>query len=211
MIKMPNISLLSLESFFAYIDREYFTPHFGELEHLTMFTDSGFKMIVLAFYFALVLAAFFIFYNRTVLGAFPRAICEKECHSPENALSFSELGFSKKNIFVKLALLRGTVLRRIVRCVEEEEWAKDSTRVGGKSKFLDFLLPEKHYKINFENDRFYIPEDKRHIAQMKCEKKGNGILPFILTIIVGLIAVLLIFRFLPGFISWLDGQLIPKV
>ncbi len=207
MFRTITPSLLSLESFFVYIDREYFSPHFGELEHLTMFTDSGFKMIVLAFYFAFILAAFFIFYNRTVIGAFPRAICKNECHSPEAAMTFSQLGFSKKNIFVKLALLRGNVLRRIVHCVEEEEWAENSTRVGGKSKFLEFILPEKRYKINFENDRFYIPEDRKYTAQSKFEKKGNGILPLILTAIVGLVVVLLIFRFVPGFISWIDSQL----
>jgi hypothetical protein len=207
MIKIPSPSLLSLESFFVYIDREYFTPHFGKLEHLTMFTDSGFKMIILAFYLAFVLAAFFIFYNRTVIGAFPRALCKNECHSPETAQTFSQLGFSKKNIFVKLALLRGNVLRRTVHCVEEEEWTKESTRVGGKSKFLEFILPEKRYKINFENDRFYIPEDRRYTAQLKFEKKGNGVLPLILTAVVGIIVVLLIFRFVPGFISWIDSQL----
>ena len=211
MIRNITPSLLSLESFFVFIDREYFTPHFGKLEHLTMFTDSGFKMVVLAFYLAFVLAAFFIFYNRTVLGAFPRAICKNECHSPETARTFSQLGFSKKNIFVKIALRYGNVLRRTVFCVEEEEWAKNSTRVGGKSKFLEFILPEKRYKINFENDRFYIPEDKRHVAQIKFEKKGNGVLPLILTAVVGIVVVLLIFRFVPGFISWLDGQLFAEV
>ena len=211
MIKIVKPSLLSLESFFVYIDREYFSPHFGELKTLTMFTDAGFKMIVLAFYFAFVLAAVFIFYNRTVIGAFPRALCKNSCHSPESAMTFSQLGFSKKNIFVKLALLRGNVLRRTVHCIEEEEWEKNRTRVGGKSKFFEFILPEKRYRINFENDRFYIPEERRHLAQIKFEKNGNGIIPLILTAVVGLIVVLLIFRFVPGFISWLDGQLIAEV
>ncbi len=196
-------SLLSLESFFSYIDREFFTPQFGKFENISMTAD-GFKWIVLAFYFAFVLAALLAYYNRVLIGSLPRALAENGCFSAESAKSFSQLGY-KGNIFVKLSLLRGSTLRRAVRCVEGEIWESDAKNSARRTKFADFFLPERRYKINFETDRFYIPEKQKDACAMRFEKKGNGILPLVLTVIGGLVAVILIMKVSPMVFDLVDG------
>ena len=193
---------MSLESFFAYIDREFFTPNIGELEYLKI-SENGFKWTVLALYFAFLLAAILIFYNRVIIGSFPRALIAANCITPEGAKTFTELGY-KKNPFVAFTLRFGNTLRRSVRCVEGESWEKEGNGIR-RSRLADFFLPEKRYKINFENDHFYVPEKYRDICAMRFEKKGNGVLSLILTAVGGLIAVILIMRFAPLVLDLVDG------
>jgi hypothetical protein len=201
-IESIRTNVLSLESFFTHIDREFFTPNVGELEYLSVFNGNGFKWTVLVAYFAFVLAAALIYYNRTVIGAFPRALVKGECFSQESAKTLDELGFSR-NIFVKLSLIFGTTLRRVVRCVEAEEWQEARKDVKG-SKVAEFLLPEKRYKNNFSTDKFYIPESYKYTAEIRFAKKGNGLLSLVLTAVLGIVAVVLIFKFAPSLLSMID-------
>lgn len=199
MLKFPS---LSLKNIFIWIDRELLTPKMGNTPE-ALKDAQLLKWGIFTVYFALILASIYAWYNRVVLGSFPRAVLEGECNSPESAKTMAELGY-KKNPFVLFSLRFGSLLRREVSCVEAEAWAKENEGVK-RSKFAEFWLPEKKYKINFETDRFYIPEDKKHRCSLRFEKKGNGVLPLIITAVGGFIAVLLAIRFAPDLINFLGG------
>ena len=112
-----DTAALSLATFFDTIDRTFFTPNFRTYENLTFFNDpTMFKLIIFGLYFGIIAAALFMFYTKRVLGAFVRALDQNGALSKENAKTLAELGF-EKNIFVKLALVTGYTLRRVVHFV----------------------------------------------------------------------------------------------
>ena len=194
--------ILSVESFFSYIDRNFFTPEFKDLENINITADT-FKWVVLAIYFGFLLAAVAIYYNRVVIGALPRALIKNGCDSQENARTLAELGCDK-NPFLRLSLKFGSTFSRIVHCVEGDNFESDPKNLSYRSKFLDLILPEKRYKINFKTDRFYIPERYRDSCAQRFEKKGNGPISLILCAVGGLVAVVLIMRFAPNLLSMID-------
>ena len=97
-------------------------------------------------------------------------------------------------------------MRRQIRCVEEDAWnEQNKDKPSGRSRFADFWLPEKRYKIDLKTDHFYIPEKKKYAVAARFEKKGNGIVPLLLTVFGGLIAVFLIFELSPMLFEFIDG------
>ena len=194
--------ILSLESFFSYINQEFFTPQFSKFENINI-TPENFKLLVFAFYFAFLFATAIIYYNRVVLGSLPRALIANNCISPESAKTFSELGY-KNNPFIMLSLSFGTTLSRIVKCVEGEIWTKNPANTH-RSKLAWLFLPEKRYKINFKTDKFYVPEEKRDVCEIRFAKKGNGLLALALSAVGGLIVVILIIKFSPMLLEFIDG------
>ena len=124
-----NTHALSIQSFFVYIDSEFFSPKFGNLKNLTMFEDKSFKTIILVFYVAMVLGSLIMYYNRSVIGALPRALIKNGCFSAESAKTLSELGLSK-NVFIKFSLRFGSVFRRIIGCVDGR--VSEEQKAGGR-------------------------------------------------------------------------------
>ena len=216
-----NTHALSIQSFFVYIDSEFFSPKFGNLKNLTMFEDKSFKTIILVFYVAMVLGSLIMYYNRSVIGALPRALIKNGCFSAESAKTLSELGLSK-NVFIKFSLRFGSVFRRIIGCVDgrvseeqkaeiegetDEKEAENSTRVASNDENELALLTGKKYKNNFETDRFYVREKYKDQTEIRFARKGNGILAVVLTAVIGIIAVVLIFKFFPDFIIMIDNSI----
>ena len=203
-----NTHALSIQSFFVYIDSTFFSPKFGKLENITMFEDGSFKAIVFIFYFALVLGSIMIYYNRTLLGALPRALAKHECFSPESAKSLAELGLSK-NPFIKISLRFGTTFRRIIGCVDTRQTSEAIDESGENATRGRDIEPYdgKRYKNNFETDLFYIREKYKDATAIRFAKKGNGVLSIILTAVVGIIAVVLIFKLFPEFIKMIDSSI----
>lgn len=206
-----NTHALSIQSFFVYIDSKFFSPKFGKLENLTIFEDDSFKAIVFIFYFALVLGSIMIYYNRTLIGALPRALAKHECFSPESAKSLEELGLAK-NVFIKFSLRFGTTFRRIIGCVDTRRAVdtNDAEKVENATRGRDIEPYDgtgKRYKNNFDTDLFYIREKYKDATALRFARKGNGILSIILTAVIGIIAVVLIFKFFPMFIEMIDSSI----
>ncbi|MBE6599790.1 MAG: hypothetical protein E7640_01100 [Ruminococcaceae bacterium] len=198
-----NVTSLSVETFFAFIDRELFTPQFPKFQNIDI-TAGGFKTVVWAMYFAFLLAAVAIYYNRTVIGSLPRALIEHGCLAPENAKTLSELGCAK-NPFLKLTLRFGNTLRRSVICTEGEAFESDPKNTARGSKFAEFFLPEKRYKINFATDRFYVPEARRDACVARFRKKGNGLLSVAICAVGGIVCVALIMQIAPALFEIIDN------
>ena len=93
-----------------------------EYEHLGISGESGMiPSIVIGIAVGFLVAACMAIFDRRVLGDFVRQVLSHECYSKESAKTLEELGYHK-NSFVRGALKSGVSLRRVVKCVEEEEF-----------------------------------------------------------------------------------------
>lgn len=194
-----SISYPLIKAFFDRIDRDFFTPEFSTYEYMTFFNrPDAFKWLVLGIYFGLVIASVVMFYNKTVLGGFVRALDKSGCSSDETAMSVDALGFGK-NFFVKLSLKFGNTLRRVVSYTAIS--AEDGTRVGGnlqetgiKGRFLDL-----------EAVKFYLPESKRDAAVRRFDVKGSKWINIVATAVIGIIVVVLVFKLAPYFVGMVEN------
>lgn len=191
---------LSVSGFFEKIDKIFFTPEFGEYEHLGFLGSSeSFKWAILALYLGLIIASIVAYYNKCVLGKAIRALDAAGCTSAETAKTLAELGLDK-NIFVKLSLRKGGTLASLVRRVVVIDEEND-TRVGGNAKKAG------KDKVNFASDMFYIEPEKRDGLVQRFSAKGSGILSIVLVAVIGLAAVILIFKVAPFVFGLLDSAL----
>ena len=194
---LKNIFALSVANFFDTVDRTFFTPKFETYEKLTYFNDpTAFKWTVIGIYIGVIIVSLYVFYNRHVLGALIRRLDAEGCKSPETAKTLEALGFSK-NIFIKLSLTVGGLLRRIVAFAPT-----DPTRVGGIIAYAS--LNKERYRIY---DPIYLPEEKRDGAISRFRTKGSGWLTLLLTVVLGLVVLVLIIKFAPTLVGLLDGML----
>lgn len=197
-----NTTALSLATFLDTIDRKFFTPNFGTYEKLTFFNNpTMFKTIVIGIYIGLIVASLITFYNRRVLGGFIRKLDSEGALSPENAKTLAELGYDK-NRFIRLSLRHGYSLRRVVSYAFKK--TDDGSETNGENLINAATLGQK---IDLSGDRFYLPEEKRDVTVSRFRTKGSGPLSVILITVLGLVAVVLIFKIAPVIVKLLDSAL----
>ncbi len=193
-----NIFALSVATFLDTIDRTFFTPNFETYEKLTYFNDpKGFKLTVIGIYIGIIIASLCMYYNRHVLGALVRRLDAEGCDSPETAKTLDALGFGK-NIFIKISLAIGGTLRRVVAFAPI-----DPTRIGGIIAYAS--LNKERYRI--KDDPIYLPAEKHDSALNRFRTKGSGWLSVLLTVVLGLVAVILIMKLAPYVVGLIDGML----
>lgn len=174
-------------------------------------------LLVIGLFIGAAIAVIASVYNRKVLGDFVRTLIREGCTSPENARDLDYLNYIYKDS-VRMAVKRGTNLRRVVKCREEEEHnAKmallqaeyEAKKAAGEE--VEKFKPTE-YIPNPYLDHFYIPEELRYTAEIKFDKKGSswlGAIIGILALLVLMIAVLLvlpqILKFVDNFIGVIKG------
>ena len=171
--------------------KQYFYNSSEVYEDLNMGTSSIFsvRLLIFGLCVGLALAGFAAVFNKRVLGGFVRKLLKDECLSPDSAKTVDELGYST-NLFVRLAVRKSTSLRRVVKCREEqlflEELEQKRTEYQNK-RAEDRSLPrfkETEYKIDIMNDRFYIPEEMKYMADIKFEQKGTSWLGAVIFVVI---------------------------
>ena len=181
------------EELWDYFNDKYFTPQYGDYQHINLGSGSMFSLqtIVIGFIVGAILASASYIFNKRVLGDFVRALLSVDAHSPEQARTLEQLGYLK-NTTIRSALKRGTSLRRVVKCVEEEAYLAEQ-----QQKQLQFEAENTDPKVKFKEIpfamnpstvHFYIPEELRYAADIKFEKKGTNWLVFV-GVIIGAVAV----------------------
>jgi hypothetical protein len=164
----------------------------------------------------IIAAALSVFQKRT-LGDLVRAIDREWCVTPETAKTLTELGMIR-NTAIKNDLRHGRALRRVVRCAEEEAYnaareqqhkqliadaeAGDPIAIATLKKWRD--IP---YRLNFETDHFYIPENLIYGADNQFDKKGTTPLTLVTCIVVCVILLIAICFFLPEIIQMTDNMI----
>ena len=195
-----------------------FSPDMGEYEYIGV-SGSMIRNIIVGLLCGFFLACCMTVFDRRVLGDFVRRLLYCECLSKETAMTLAELGYLK-NAIIRGALRRNVSLRRVVKCVEEEEFrsrAEAEYEALVKSCEEAGKKPPKRtvpaFKVDPSVMHFYIPEDLKYVADVKFEKKGaNWVTLLVAFVLFFAIAALAIFL-LPDLLQMIDnmlGQFDPK-
>lgn len=199
-----------LEELWEFWKNKYFTPQYGDYQYIRVGGQSmiSLQTIVLAFIIGFVLAAVAAIYNKRFLGNFVRTLLSVDAIGPENAKTLEELGYLK-NTTIRSALKRGSALRSVVYCVEEQQHLAEveqkrlefeQSKTDPRAKFV-----ETPFKLDPSTAHFYIPEQKKYTADIKFEKKGTNWLVFGI-VVVGAIALgILAIWLIPDLLQMLDN------
>ena len=165
--------------------------------------------VVLGLFIGSIIACIVIMYNRNLLGTVVRKMLSLDISQRENAKTIEELGY-KKNIFIRSFFRDSESLRRVVKCVEEEDFYAEQEKAKAsvdEARASNKKLPkykEQIYRADVDNDHFYIPENLRDIAERRFNKKGSGWISMIISIIVltaAFIALLFVLPLIFDFIA----------
>lgn len=203
MIQLCSVLAASFSEWWDTFYSTYFSTS-GDYENLGI-TDGGImplESIVIGIAIGFFIACCLAIFNRRVLGDFVRHVLSNECLSPESAKTLEELGYHK-NAFIRGSLKNGVSLRRVIRCVEEEEFnaevAKKRAEFEAENAEKGKKAPkfrEPSFKTDLSLRHYYIPEEKKYVAETKFEKKGTGwpelILAFVLFALIAVGLLLLI-------------------
>lgn len=198
-----------LQELWEYFEGKYFSVDTGRYEHIDLGSGSliTLQRIVLGLFAGIIIAAGFACYDKNRLGAFVRKIVQEQCLWPEKAQTLYELGFMK-NGGVKASLRSPNQLGKVVHCVEKEAYEKQveearAAYVAEHGNDKGFFMPD--YRINFDTDHFYIPDEEHYRAEIRYEEKGSGWRAFILVVIVSIIGAALVCFMLPDMLQMVDN------
>lgn len=202
---------------FVYLRERYFSIDFGAYDHIPLPAGAArmTQTVIFALAAAIILVAFMNYYHRVYLGRVVRALIREEAHSPEKAKTLMELGFFRSAL-VRRQLSSGT-LRKLIRCTEEEEYVKAKAEIAADEPSDDPSDVEKThhiaaraltaspYRMNFITARFYIPEELRHRASVRYERKGSGLIALCLVVIGAILFAALACFILPDLLQLIDN------
>ncbi len=199
------------EELWDYLVGKYFSIQNGQYEHINMGTSSivSLQTIILGIFGGIIIAAAIARYDKNRLGAFVRAIVRNQCLWPEKAMTLDELGFAR-NGSVKASLRSRNKLGRVVRCIEKEKYeaeveAARAEYIEKNGSDKDFFMPD--YRINFNTDHFYIPDEDHYAAEIRYDNKGSGWRAFLLVIIASVIGAALLFFLIPDMLQLVDNMI----
>ncbi len=195
-----------------YFVDKYFTVRFEEYQYENIRVGKGglisVRAVIVAVFLGIIIAAAVSMFQKRTLGDLVRALDRENANKPEEAKTLVELGLIR-NPAIKQDLRSGTALKRVVRCVEEEQYlasmaekkaAFEANPANKKKKWRE--IP---YKYNFETDHFYIPEEKMFGAVTHFNQKGTNPMVFAFTIAGCLIFAALVCWLLPEMIKLADN------
>lgn len=166
------------------------------------------SVILWAMYAGLVLACIMSVYTKNYPGAMVRALIKNGCFDPESAKTLEELGI-KASPMRSHTLRDKSTLRKYVKIVNADECRMAKARSSAGRTFRRILSLDTSDIVNYDLSaaRFYIPEDKKHVADMRYGSKGttlSGIIIIIAALILGAVLVLALMYFIPEILELVD-------
>ena len=197
------------EELWAYFHDKYFSVSGGQYEHIHLGSSSVVTMqsIVWGLFIGIIIAAAIVCYDKNRLGAFVREVTRQQALWPDKAKTLSELGF-ERNGAVKQSLRSRNHLGRIVRCVERDRYdaeveAARAAYIEKNGSDKDFSMPP--YRINFEEDHFYIPDEEHYRAEVRYDNKGSSWRAFLLVVLIAGASIALLLFLLPDMLQMVDN------
>ena len=199
------------EEIWDYLEGKYFSVDTGRYEHISIGSGSliTLQRVVLGVCVGLVIAAGVACFDKNKLGGFVRAIVREQALWPDKAKTLSELGFSR-NRAVRMSLRSQSKLGKIVRCVEKDVY--DEQASAARAAYVEqngseegFFYPQ--YRVDLENDHFYIPDEEHYRAETRYDNKGSGWRAFLLVCIVAVMAAVAVCFLLPDMIQLVDNMI----
>ncbi len=198
-----------LEELWDYIVGTYFTVNTGRYEYINVGTSTlvNLQTIIIGLFIGVIIAGGIACYDKNRLGSFVRAIVKKQCLWPEKAMTLEELGFARSG-GIRRSLRSRNQLGRIVRCVERDRYDAEveAARAAYAEKHgndNDFFMPP--YRIDFDNDHFYIPDEEHYRAEVRYENKGSGWRAFLLVVIVSIFSMVMLCFLMPDMLQLVDN------
>lgn len=200
-----------LEELWEYLEGKYFSVDMGRYEHISIGSGSlvTLQKVVLGICVGIIIAAAMACYDKNKLGAFVRAIVKEQALWPDKAMTVYDLGFAR-NSAVKASLRSPNKLGKIVHCVEKEAYevkvaeAREAY-IAEHGNEEGFFMPQ--YRMDFDNDHFYIPDEEHYRAEVRFDNEGSGWRAFILVCIVAIVSAALICFLLPDMIQLVDNMI----
>ncbi|MBQ8432615.1 MAG: hypothetical protein IJX28_06990 [Clostridia bacterium] len=193
----------------TFLKERYFTVELGAYDNFTLGSDAAatLQTIFIALAFGIVIAAGMTAYTRSVLGGFVRKLVKSGANSPETALTLSELGYFRSSS-IRSELWRGVTLRKVIRCVQEEEFLageqarKEAHLAAGKPASA---FEPRRFRPDYTTARFYLPEELRYRAEVRFERKGSGWGLFLLSVVGAFVLAALLCWLLPDLLQLMDN------
>ena len=167
------------------------------------------RLVVLGLFIGMIIACVSMAYNKQVLGGFVRRLLSNETTDIENAKGLAELGYLK-NPFIRSAVRKSVSLRRVVKCVEENEFyaRQNADREAYEKKRAENPeLPkfkDQEYLVDPSSDHFYVPKDLSDMAERKFYARGSSWGVTILTVIALCISFFILLLMLPNILDLAD-------
>lgn len=195
-----------------YIESTYFSPEMPYLENISFGTGTlvTLRTILIGLTVGVIAASLLTLFNKRYIGGFIRKMISEGCVTPEGAKTLGELGFLR-HVAVRSAIKSGGNLSTWVRCVEEDEFIAelDRKREEFEEAHKDEKKPPKFKAVEFKRNcstmHFYIPEDKKELAERKFNPKGANLLSVMLVCIIALLLCAGLSFALPELIKMMDN------
>lgn len=199
------------EELWEYLEGKYFSVDVGRYEHISIGSGSlvTLQKIVLGICLGIIIAAAMVCYDKNRLGAFVRQIVREQALWPDKAKTLAELGFAR-NGGVKASLRSHNKLGKIVHCIEKEAYEAEVAKareayIAEHGNDEGFFMPE--YRLNFETDHFYIPDEEHYRAEVRYENQGSGWRAFILVCMIAVVGAALVCFLLPDMLQLVDNMI----
>lgn len=200
-----------IEELWEYLEGKYFSVDVGRYEHISIGSGSlvTLQKIILGIAIGLIVAAGMVCYDKNRLGAFVRKIVKEQALWPDKAKTLAELGFAR-NGGVKASLKSPNKLGKIIRCVEKEAYDRQvgiaqEAYIAEHGNDEGFFMPS--YRLNFETDHFYIPDEEHYRADIRYDNQGSGWRSFILVCMVAVVGAALVCFLLPDMLQLVDNMI----
>lgn len=178
---------MSLSNLFSelsdYFKEKYFSPDLGDLQYLD--GDSAVRFLplcIVGICAGIFIAALIYYYNAQFLGRTVRKLYAAGAFSPAEAKTLEEIGCNKRA--VRRNLLHDTVLAKYVVPVE----------------------PIQH-KADVEIARFYIPEEKRLVADKRYKEVRGGLRSLVLLFILCTALCFVLLYYAPDVVRLADNAI----
>ena len=200
-----------IEELWEYLEGKYFSVDTGRYEHISIGSGSlvTLQKVVLGICIGIIVAAAMACYDKNRLGAFVRTIVREQALWPDKAQTLYDLGFAR-NSAVKSSLRSPNKLGKIVRCVEKD--AYDAQVAAAREAYVaehgndeGFFMPQ--YRLDFENDHFYIPDEEHYRAEVRYEQNGSGWRAFLLVVLLSIVGAAVVCYLLPDMLQLVDNMI----
>ena len=150
----------------------------------------------------LILGALGSYFTRRDASLFIRKLIVDEIFTPDRAITLEEAGFAS-NLALRLSLRTGKPLRRMLVCVNEDEFPKK------KCSFIRrFFTGEREIvQTDLKTARFYLPEETKYRAETRYNVKNVTPLDLLLSVAILIAAGFVVIYAAPKLVGFLGAFL----
>lgn len=195
-----------------YFTDKYFNPDAVYLENFKGGSNRilSLRLIIIGLTVGFCVAAILTLIDKKHLGGLVRKMLSDECIGKENAKTLYELGYHK-NPAIRGSVKKGSVLKRWVKCVEEDEHYEEIAKKreefeiahANDKKAPEFKVVE--FKRDPDKHHFYIEEEKKYSAAVKFDSKGTNVVSVILVILISIIICAFLCFVVPDMLTLFDN------